>query len=145
MAFATTEYVTDTFESITDTNGDGSQWDCIYDIKNPNSQFVDFYFNYNQVASAKITIKAFFESARTLDDDTTTVSNLDGEWFQETYLSDTESVGYAVEHAETGKYRIIIPVSFTADKINIQVVPDVASGADTLRIHCDDEGVRGRR
>jgi len=129
MAFTTTEFVADNLESITDVNADGTEWACVYDVKNPKCEFVELLYKYTKNTSTNFTLKTEFVSKR-----------VSGEFFGETILDTTSmTVDDATLTIDTaGSYSIRIPVGIANDKVKITITPDVAGGTDTLEIYIDE-------
>ena len=137
MTFTVTESVTDTFESITDTNADGSQWDIIYDVKAFQAEYVEFFYKYTKNASADFTIQMSYSNKNLTADD----------FYKETILDPSLlTISLAIfTAADAGNYRIIYPVGKANDKVKITIIPDVATGTDTLVIHMVDLVVKSSR
>ena len=137
MTFIVTESVTDTFESITDTNADGTQWDIIYDVKAFQAEYVELFFKYTKDSSTNFTIQMSYSNK----DLTAT------DFYKETILDPSLlTIAPALfTQSDAGNYRIIYPVGKADDKVKITIIPDVATGSDTLVIHMVDLVVKSSR
>ena len=137
MTFAITESVTGTFDSITDTNADGTQWDLIYDVKAFQAEYVEFFYKYTKNASTEFTIQVSFSNKELTSTD----------FYKETILDPSLlTISSAVfTEADAGNFRIIYPVGKADDKVKITIIPDVASGTDTMVVHMVDLAVKSSR
>ena len=60
--FTVSELVPENFESITDVSGGlGTSWECIFNIRGRQTDFLAFNFEYIKDASASVTIESAFE------------------------------------------------------------------------------------
>ena len=146
MVFTVSEKISGIYDDVSDTSTltDGSEWELIYDIKNPQTDFVAFCFEYTQDASSNFTIQASFESAEVADDDDNTFEDLIDVFYQETKLDDTTSSAFAPAHSTAGAFRINIPVTFASNRIKLKITPDVATGSDTLICFMSELTIRGK-
>ncbi len=140
MAFAVTEMVTDNFESLTDVNSDGTLWECVFDVKSPQTDFLVLGMTYTKDASSKFNMISSFEFTEQLENDI-----LIDEFFQEIILDDSSGLIFNPEFTEEGNLRVIVPVSKTANRVKISIVADVATGSDTLVLFASEESVKGNR
>lgn len=122
MAFTTTEKITDTFESITLV---GSTFEAVVNLQGRQSDYMAFYFDYVQDASAQLQFG--FET-----------SDEDDVFYKETVVDSSTSTPFEPIHSAGGKYRIIIPTYKASDKLKILITPDNITGIDTLVIHADN-------
>jgi hypothetical protein len=123
MTFAVTNKVEDTFE-ITDVNADGSLWEAVLTVEQPQVEYVSFYWDYTKGSSTNFVVGASFEDKTN----------------PETYYNETEvstQVGSTGSFTWTlaGQHRYVVPVTMSTTRVKFTIVPDVATGIDTLVLH----------
>ncbi len=142
MVFTASEKIASKFVSVTDTSAgtDGSEWTLIFNIKNPQTAFIVFKFEYTKNASTLFNMQVARESAESVNK-----PDLENWFCGETWLTVDESVPFNPEHAKAGKWEIIIPISKATGRVSIVIVPDNATGTDTLVCYAEEVLVRGNR
>jgi len=142
MVFTASEKIAGKFVSVVDTSGgaDGSEWTLIFNIKNPQTEYVCFKFEYTKAASTLFNVQVARESSEARNATALT------DWFcGETWLNEDESIPFNPKHTDAGKWEIFIPIAMCTGRIAIVIVPDVATGADTLVCFAEEVVVRGNR
>lgn len=110
-------------------------WDIIYDIKNGQTELVDFRFEYVKGDDTYFMIKTATKIKNLIDFQEDLIINF---ITKETELAE-------IKHSIEGSFVITLPVKRNTDKIKINVKPDAVSGDGVLSVYVDEDVVKGNR
>lgn len=133
MAFTVENLVADVC-TIT-PNVPDSSFDVEYDISNPQTEFVDFRFEYEKDADTYFMFKASTNLAE------------HAAFFQEIVIdySSMETALASFKHTADGRFSIVIPVKKNASKVKINIKPDSLLGNGFVKVHISESVLRSNR